>query len=320
MKSLKTFLVIEALVFLLISIFGKLFENAFTSLFAFPFEQIGTGLRLLSTSSTIGNAIAIILYCVICLLPTVYYAFRANKKRIHAEDKLLILMSVLLFPIIYLMINPAYIGRHFGAFELIEVNKSLLGVTIYSIIIGYLVLRGLQTFNSTEAKSILKFLKILMSIICIVLIYAIFGSGFSGLQSSMKQLAADNTGIGQGLFLSKVFLVLQNLVSILPFILEIIIAFSGFELIDALDKEPYSDDVVISARKTVKVCQNSVVAIMLTQIAVNILQFALGSQVRSSHYTLSVPLMSVVLVLAVMLLASYFEQAKRLKEDNELFI
>ncbi len=218
------------------------------------------------------------------------------------------------------MINPAYIGRHFGAFELIEVNKSLLGVTIYSIIIGYLVLRGLQTFNSTEAKSILKFLKILMSIICIVLIYAIFGSGFSGLQSSMKQLAADNTGIGQGLFLSKVFLVLQNLVSILPFILEIIIAFSGFELIDALDKEPYSDDVVISARKTVKVCQNSVVAIMLTQIAVNILQFALGSQVRSSHYTLSVPLMSVVLVLAVMLLASYFEQAKRLKEDNELFI
>ena len=321
MKSvLKTILVIEALICLLISIFGKMFENVFTSLFAFPLEQLGMGLRFLSTSSAIGNVIAIILYCVICILPTVYYFFRANKKRINTEDKLLVLISFLLFPIIYLMINPAYIGRHFGAFELIEANKAFLGVTIYSVIIGYLILRGLRIFNNSEAKSILKYLKILMFIICIVLIYAIFGSGFSSLLSSMRQLMVDNTDLGQNLFISKLFLILQNIVSILPFILQIKIIFSGFELIDALDKEPYSENVVASARKTVKVCRNSVVTILLSQITINILQFALGSKVRSSHYTLSVPLMSAVLVLAVMLLASYFEQAKSLKEDNELFI
>ncbi|NLC44884.1 MAG: hypothetical protein GX783_11485 [Clostridiales bacterium] len=321
LKSLlKTILAIEALAFLLISIFGKFFENAFTSLFAFPFEQLSMGLRFLSTSSAIGNVIAIILYSVICILPTVYYIFRAFKNSANTEDKLLILISVLLFPIIYLMINPAYIGRHFGAFELIEMNKSLLGVTIYSTIIGYLILRGLRIFNNSEAKSILKYMKVLMFIICIVLIYAIFGSGFSSLLSSMRQLMVDNTDLGQNLFLSKLFLILQNIVSILPFILQIIIIFSGFELIDALNKDPYSDDVVISARKTVNVCRNTIVAIMMSQITINILQFVLGSKVRSSHYTLSVPLMSVVLVLAVMLLASYFEQVKSLKEDNDLFV
>jgi hypothetical protein len=321
MKSLlKMVLVIEALICLLIGIFGKLLEDVFTSLFSFPFEQLGIGLRYLSMSSTIGNVTAIILYCVICLLPAFYYYFRKYKKRTYTEDKLLILMSILLFPIIYLMINPSYIGRHFGAFELIEANKALLGVTIYSVIIGFLVLRVLRIIKNSETKSILKYLKILLSIICLVLIYAIFGSGFSALLSSMEQLAVENTDLSQALFLSKLFLVLQNLVSVLPFILELIIVFSGFKLIDALNKDPYGEDVVISASKISKLCQNAVVAIMLSQITINILQFTLGSNIRSSHYTLSVPLLSVVLVLAVMLLINYFEQAKHFKEDNELFI
>ena len=59
---------------------------------------------------------------------------------------------------------------------------------------------------------------------------------------------------------------------------------------------------------------------MLSQIGVNVLQLALGSLIRSSHYTLSIPLLSVVFVLAAMLLAHYFEQARRLKDDNDMFI
>lgn len=321
MKSiLKIILAAVALICLLISIFGKAFEDTFASLFAFPFEQLGMGLRFLSTSSYTGNIIAVILYSVICLLPAVYFVFRAYRKRIQKEDWLLILLSILLFPIIYLMINPAYIGSHFGAFELIEASKSLLGVTLYSVIIGYLVLRGLRIFKNSKTKSILKYLKVLLFIICIVLIYGIFGSGFSVLLSSMKQLIADNTGLNQSLFLSKLFLVLQYLVDILPFALELIIIFSGIKLINALEKDPYGEDVIISAGKTGHTCRNAVAAIMLSQITINILQFALGSQVRSSHFTLFVPLLSVVFILAVMLFVGYFEQAKRLKEDNELFI
>ena len=140
------------------------------------------------------------------------------------------------------------------------------------------------------------------------------------LLSSMKQLIADNTGLNQSLFLSKLFLVLQYLVDILPFALELIIIFSGIKLINALEKDPYGEDVIISAGKTGNTCRNAVAAIMLSQITINILQFALGSQVRSSHFTLFVPLLSVVFILAVMLFVGYFEQAKRLKEDNELFI
>ena len=78
--KLKITLTAPAFFCLLISISGKVFEDIITSLFAFPFEQMGMGLRFLSTSSYTGNVIAVILYCIICLLPAVYFALRAYRK------------------------------------------------------------------------------------------------------------------------------------------------------------------------------------------------------------------------------------------------
>jgi hypothetical protein len=319
-RKLTTILSVEALVFLLACIFNSYLKISFTSIIAFPFEQLGTGLRTISLSGTTGNYISIVIYLIICLLPSAYLVYRLLKRRSHIEDWLLALLSMVLFWVIYVMINPVDITRHFGSSEILDTSKAFLGVVVYSIAAGYLVLRIMRSFTYSSSDSILKYLKLLLAVICVVLVYGIFGSGLMKLISAFGQLSSSNTGAGQGLGLSYAFLILQYLVSILPLALEIIIIYAGLKLIEAFKKDPYGQDVVTSAQKISDICRRSVVLIMLTQICVNVLQLILGSSVRSSHYTLSIPLMSVVLVLIVMLSANYFEQARQLKNDNDMFI
>lgn len=319
-RKLTTILAVEALALVAFCIFRPYFGHSFTTIMAFPFEQIGKGLREISLFSMAGNIISFIIYSVICLLPGIYLVLRLFKNKANGEDGLLALLSIVLFFVMYLMINPADIARHFGSFELLEANKAFLGVIIYSIIAGYLILRIMRIFVHSETGSILKYLLLLLAAICMILIYGIFGSSLIGLVSAFKQLSIDNTVPGQNLSLSYLFLLLQYFVNILPFILQIAIIYAGLDLMEALKQGPYCKDTAVTAQKTGQICRRSVAVIMLSQISINVLQLILGSSIHSSHYTLSIPLLSVMFVLIAMLLAGYFEQAYQLKIDNEMFI
>ena len=288
---------------------------------AFPFEQIGMGLRSLSVSGTEGNIAALAAYSVLCLLPMLYLLIRTLKKRVRLEDGLLVLLSAVLFAVLYWMINPAYLARHFGSAELADANKALSGIVVYSVLTGYVILRAMRAFTQSGTGSMLRYLRILLGVLCVVFVYAIFGSGLSGLTAAMKQLAEANSALdGSQLLPSYIFLVVQYLVSVLPHILSVVVIFYGFELTKALEENQYGEAVVSSAQKISRICRMSVVAIMISQIAANTLQLVLGTIVRSSHYTLSIPLLSVVFVLAALLLAKYFEQARQLKDDNDSII
>jgi hypothetical protein len=319
-RKLTITLAVEALLLIVFCMIKPFNVHYFSAIMAFPFKQLGMMLRKISLYSYTGNIISIIIYSVICLLPGTYLMFRLIKSKAHAEDGLLALLSLLLFFIIYLMINPADIVKHFGSSELLEANKAFLGVVIYSIAAGYCILRIMRVFANSETNAILKYLKVLLAVICIVLTYGVFGSGLMGLFSTFQQLAADNTGAGQGLNLSYLFLVLQYIVNVLPLVLGIFVIYTGLELIEEFRKDPYSREMVLSVQKTGQFCRKAAAWIILSQISVNVLQLILGSRVRSSHYTLSIPIVSVVFVLIAMLLANYFEQVRQLKSDNEMFI
>lgn len=286
---------------------------------AFPFAQIGDGLRVLSLSGDIGNIAAVLIYCIVCLMPAVYLCIRVFRAKARAEDGLLALLSIVLFAVLYMMINPADIARHFGSAELVSGSKVMLGATVYATMAGYIILRALRAFTQSGTASMLRHLQILLYVLCALLVYAVSGAGTIRLMGALEQLKIGNTGDGN-LTLSCIFIVLQFIVDSLPYVLNIIIIFSGFGFIEALEDGLYGDKVVPMARETARLCRIAVISIMLSQIAVNTLQFALGSLVRSSSYTLSIPLLPVVFVLAAMLLAHYFEQARALKDDNDMII
>ena len=62
-RHLFTLLSVEAAACVLFCILQRSLSGLFSTLIAFPFEQIGAGLRVLSLSGAVGNVVAIILYC-----------------------------------------------------------------------------------------------------------------------------------------------------------------------------------------------------------------------------------------------------------------
>jgi hypothetical protein len=77
-RLLYALLVLEAALCITLSLAKNSFGGAFSALLAFPFEQIGLGLRLLSLTGKLGNSIALTLYAAFCLLPA-FFLLRDGK-------------------------------------------------------------------------------------------------------------------------------------------------------------------------------------------------------------------------------------------------
>ena len=86
-QKLNWILLVEAAALVVYCVLGQTFDNAFTSIMAFPFEQIALSLRAFSVAGVAGNIIAIVIYCAICLAPAAYFVVRAITHRSHASGR-----------------------------------------------------------------------------------------------------------------------------------------------------------------------------------------------------------------------------------------
>ena len=77
-RHLFTLLSVEAAACVLFCILQRSLSGLFSTLIAFPFEQIGAGLRVLSLSGAVGNVVAIILYMLLGLIPSCIGARKQN--------------------------------------------------------------------------------------------------------------------------------------------------------------------------------------------------------------------------------------------------
>lgn len=105
-KALSITLLITAV----LSSFAVLLKFSFNEIFGeficFPLEQIGIGLRWMSLQGGLKNTIAIVIYIALCLTPLMFFILNLRKKKINAEDILMPVLSLVLFYVIYMMINP----------------------------------------------------------------------------------------------------------------------------------------------------------------------------------------------------------------------
>ena len=102
---------------------------------SFPLAPIGNWLRRLSLSGGAGNALAIVLYVLICLLPAGMCLFRWLKGKRCAEDLLLPAASAALFYSLYLLINPAMAEARYSLMA-----KPALNGLVWVLIVAWLVL------------------------------------------------------------------------------------------------------------------------------------------------------------------------------------
>lgn len=315
-------LIIEAAFCFAFNLIKASASDAFSAAMAFPFELIGNILRRISLTGKIGNCIALTLYAGLCILPVFFLIRSGSRRKLQAEDSLLGILSVALFAALYLMINPAYIGSMFGSIDEggIEIGKAVLGGTLWSILIGYLILRVLRlSFNGGTVK-LQGYAGALLSLLCFIFVWTVCGSLFGEMLNSFSALSAGNKGSESGLGMTYVFLVLRFLINALPYMLDLITVFFALDLLIAMRTDRYSEQTENIALHLSRWCGKALTAVVISGVSLNLLQLLFSRSLRNINTSMSIPIVSVLFVLAVLLFARLISENRKLKGDNDLFI
>ena len=317
-KTLYCLLGATALVSAALAALPGIAEGVFTSLAAFPFEQIALGLRALSLSGAGGNVAAIIIYIILCLLPTAL-ALPKLRKNHKGEDVLIPIFSLALFPALYFMINPALLTGSFGM-SFAPMTVALLGGGCWCIVISWLLLKLARRSGESDRSGIEKYLRICVLVMAFVFTVAAFHGSISGFVSAIEKLREGNTDGAVNIAPTVAFLVLQTIVAALPCALDAVVAVKGAALLSAMAEDRYSAETVEKAEKLASVSIFSLKLTVVASLVFNLLQLVLIRRLLVVAVEVVLPLGGLAFMLAALLLSRFLRENKALKDDNDLFI
>lgn len=327
MKHKKRFclLLLEAILCMLCHLLQLSFSGGVFQAAAVPFAQIGYGLRWLSLSGPIGNAAAILLYVLLSLSPCMAYGVLWFTGRAKKADLLLAGLSILLFVVLYRMINP-------GLFQMAvpESGRWMPGAVFYSALFGYLILRVLQVYALADVKGLQQGLRRLFWLLDGIFVYVVFGKCFGELLASVQalrnmQLAQTDFGIQMqqaslSVLLSELFFVLRFVVQVLPYLLDIAVISLADRMMQELEVDRYSVQAVRAAARLADFCARALAVTVISGVAFHVLQLIFSGRLYQVDVMVSVPVVSVLFVLLMLLAARYIQENQKLKQENDLFI
>lgn len=291
------------------------------SIYTFPFEQIGWGLRQMSLSGTVGNMAAIVMYVLIGLVPCAMFLWLRKRGTCVKADWMLILVSVCLFVLLYYMINPGLILTT-GALG----GKEIMGCTFYSVLAGYLVLRILEKSKHADSVALQKGLRVLLYVVMLLFAYVVVSELAVALPASIKSMQEANTVTdewlwgGVDLTATYVFLVLGSVADCIPYVLDILVLFAATRALNELLADAYSDAAVEAVRRIADVSSKALAIVVITSMVYNVAQVVFRNSLYQINVTAVIPVLSVVLLIVILIVARFIEGNQRLKRDNDMFI
>ncbi len=293
-----------------------MFPGVSVSALTYPFSLAAQGLRQLSLSGGAGNVLAIALYLLISCLPLTFL-FR---RKLHWEDGLLGLLTVLLLFGLYGMINPGMLSRRMVIPVDGEYESALLSVLIWSVLAAYGVLRLIRRISGADRRGLYQILAGLLCLLAVVLVYLIFGSGLNQLGRSLAFLE-NQGGVSQAQrAVSCGFIAVQFLVDMVPYGADLWVLFLLLSLLQLLGEDPGSAQLLTAGRRISRVCMLSLVIVTLSQVFFNLAQVAFLPSLLHVRVEVQLPLLSLLFLLAVLLLVQFLLENKELQDDNDLFI
>lgn len=280
-------------------------EGGAEALLAFPFAQIGQGLRWLSLSGPVGDLAAWTLYLLLSLLPCLWLAVRVMKKRAKAEDALLGLAACLLLVVLYRMVNPAGLPAMLGSAGAL-MGKAFLGLSVWSVLCCYGVLRLRRAALEGDPARLSRWL--------LRLVYVV-----------MAAFVADICGVRLPAFFRAVspedlFPLLTLAAGVIPDAYALCTARWAARLLECLGEGRYTGEAVAAAGRLAGWCGRALAAAALCQLGHNLLQLLFATTLSAMDLSVQLPLLGVVFLLAALLLARLVARGYRLQQDNDLFI
>lgn len=297
-----------------------------STIFTFPLEPIGGFLRDLSLSGAAGNMVASILYGGICLIPVLIWFVLKKKQKMVKTDYLLFPLSALLFYVLYYSINPGLFHTN-----IVGTGGIYLSGLFYSALVTYGVIR-IQSMAVKGSRNtiefLLRFFLYLLAVIfagMVLLEFAVsLPEAMNAAKDSYEQAAAFSGLVGMDLSIRQemiyVTTVFDSVVKAIPYVLDVVIIFKAIGLLKELQKDWYSKESVAAAGDLSEVTGRTLVIITVMGFAYNLIQFFGRNSVAYSEMKISVPILSMVFLLAVLLLARYIKASQELKDENDMFI
>lgn len=311
-KLLYILLGVEFAALLALVLLSAELPNLFSSLLAFPFEQIGAGLRALSLTGQLGNGLALAIWVGISMLPLIpAWRHRKDKNR-RMENGLLYFLTGLLLFVLSGMANPVMPHSAFPGIDDIglPVMKAMMGGTVWSVVVLLVVVRLLRLFRSGDTNVLFGYLRSLLYALCVLFTGVIALSCGGILVNGLSNIQRGMDGM---------MTVVRFLVAALPYVLDIAITLSALTLLDALLSQEQSG-AADCADKLTKLCCVSLGITAASVAALNVLQLVLSKWLSDIAVSVDVPIMSIVFVLAILLVSRLISENRRLRDDNDLFI
>lgn len=287
----------EALLLILLTRVLSLKAESIFDLLSYPLQKLSDFLGSLSLKSSFGNAVAIGIYVLICLVPVFALLFKVKRKSFQKADSLLVLMSAVLFAVIYLLINPTEMGMH----GYNESSAVMVAFSFWSLFIGYLILKFTSSLQKADSSKTEKLLSVLLKII---------GAVFAFSLCTVRPAA---TGIGMMNALSFVNSAVSN-------VFGIVAVFGSLNLLSEIVTDKYSEATVKATENLSRICILGVRVSVLVSALYNVLQLRLINELSNVNFKVEIPLLSLGFILTVLVMSKYIKDSKALKEDNDSFI
>lgn len=311
----KSFIVLMGAVFVALMaliLFVDGLPTVFSSVMAFPFEQIGAGLRALALTGNFGNGFALALCIALSFLPILSVLRHRGEKDYLSENIVLCCMSIAVFITLFSMANPSKLLSAFPYFivDALPVVKGLMGCTVWSVIILWIILRLVRLFRGGDTKKLLCYLRVALHALCILFVAVIAISCGSTLLDGLSatQKSTDN-----------VMAITRFIASSLPYIFDIGITLSLLTLLDAYI-EKNEEDTVRHADLLSKRCCLALGVTAASATILNVLQPLLSRFLSNISVNVEIPIVSLTFILLILILSRLIVENRKLQSDNDLFI
>ena len=311
----KTFLILMGVVFMALMalvLFVDSLPAFFSSVLAFPFEQIGAALRALALTGNIGNGLALALCLALSLLPVLSVLRHKSEKNYIGENIALCCISIIVFITLLSMANTSKLLSAFPylTMESLPLVKAIVSGAVWSIIILWIILRLIRLFRSGNTNKLFRYLRIALHALCIFFVAAIAISCGSAL---LEGLSASQK------IIDHVMEVIRFIVSSLPSIFGIVITLSLLTLLDAYIERNEENTVRYADLLSKRCC----VALGVTAASAsifNVLQLLLSRFLSDISVNVEIPVVILTFILLVLILSRLIVENRKLQNDNDLFI
>lgn len=273
--------------------------------------RLGEWLRALSLSGPGGNAAAWGVVLLLTALPALGLLWRPRR----GWDWLLLLAAGEILAGLYLLVNPTLVSTEYPAGQ--AVAMALAG-SVSATVLAWAVLRWLR--RAEDSPSLGQTLERLLKWSGVFIGWlAAWSCGAQALEK-LRAVAEANTDPGIVLWPTNAAIVLLAATDYVPTLLGCAMLLWGGKLARALEADPFGADTVALAERISHSCGRVAAASLLVCVGGNLAQMFLLPVLRDMSFSVSFPLLTVLLAAALNLLCRYLRQAKEVSDDNETII